>query len=319
MHREPQAVSWLPHTSVAETYIVAGPDAPSSSDSTRPHLLIEVPHGADTQALYDQLAAKLESPLPDRLEKFFWVNTDVAAFALGMRIAERFVERHPTRTALVIRCTIPRTFVDVNRVLDPDDSSGEDLERPKGLTPGMQPWITTPADQQRLYAMHREYTAFVARAYRGILGEPSEEPREGGPLALIPHTYAPRTVPIEVVDLDIVPALEAAYAPDAIEQAPLRAEIDFISATPEGEDLAPPGLVDALGPKLAALGHQVAHNHAYSLHPVTTGATWSNRWPGRVLCFEVRRDLVTHWEPFVAKKLQADAIDGIASAFADVL
>jgi hypothetical protein len=309
----PTDVAWLPTTDVAETYVCTGSAVSDPPERARPGLLIEVPHGADTQALYDQLEAQLTSPLPPRLEKFFWVNTDVAAFALALRIAERFVQRHPEKSALVVRCTIPRTFVDVNRVLD------DDAERPKGLTPGMQPWIRTPEDQQRLYAMHREYTAFAGRAYRAVLGPPGTEPRDDGPVALIPHTYAPRSVPITVVDMDIVGALEAVYAPGEIEKAPLRAEIDFITETPEGEDQSPPGLVDALVPKLAALGHQVAHNHAYSLHPVTMGAKWSGIWPGRVLCFEVRRDLVTHWDPFVVKALREDAIDGIAGAVASSL
>lgn len=285
---------------VAEVLRIDGPHADPEADPT---LLVEVPHGADTQAHYDHLREQLASPLPDRLERFFWVNTDVAAWDIGLRTAQRYVERVPTASALAIRCAIPRTFVDVNRVVG---------EAPRdGLTPGMQPWITDATDRRLLSGLHARYTALVKGAYRQVCG--------GGGLALIPHTYAPRSVPITSVGMDIVEQLERCYQPDAIEEAPLRSEVDLITVTPEGEDLAPPGLADALTPALAEIGLTVQHNHAYNLHPVTMGARWSNTWPGKVLCFEVRRDLVTKWEPFVAKSMRDDVIGRIADTLAGCL
>src|SRR5262245_51757336 len=83
----------------------AAPDAPLD-------LVIEVPHGATATADFTALAAQLTSPLPDDLVAFFHVNTDAGAPELAMAIAERFVADEPARTASVLRCRIPRTFID---------------------------------------------------------------------------------------------------------------------------------------------------------------------------------------------------------------
>src|SRR5512140_2195731 len=75
-------------------------------------LVIEVPHGATTTADFTTLAAKLTSPLPDGLVDFFHVNTDAGAPELAQAIAERFVADEPARSVAVLRCRIPRTFID---------------------------------------------------------------------------------------------------------------------------------------------------------------------------------------------------------------
>jgi hypothetical protein len=275
---------------------LADPTAPAG-------LLIEVPHGADTQAHYDALAGALVSRFPARLDRFFHVNTDVGAWQLGERVARRLVELVPTASILAIRCAIPRTFVDTNRVLGELPAAG--------MTPGIPPYVTDPADHTLLRALHARYTACVADAYQEVCG--------AGGLALIPHTYAPRTVPIEVIDERIVDELDRVYQPQILDVSPLRPEIDLITHTPEGEDLSPPGLAAELIAGFAAIGHHAQVGVSYSLHPSTQGAAWSRQYPGQVICFEVRRDLVTHWEPFVEKRIRVDAVERLAEVVVDAL
>lgn len=257
-----------------------------------PQLLIEVPHGADEQIHYDQLRAQLSSPLPERLEQFFWVNTDVGAYAIGRSIAEQIGV-----TAVVVRCLIPRTFIDVNRL----------LEGVGGMTPGLQPYVTDPHDQAFLRELHLRYTSTVEALYATV------------PRAVIPHTYAPRTVPIATVDADIVKNLEHHYAAGRIGLCPLRPEIDLITDTPEGVDLSPPHVAERLLRNLQQDGFEAVRGGSYNLHPATMGRVWSERRPGTVLCFEVRRDLVTHWDPFRAKPLRMDAVRGIAAHVVEAL
>lgn len=275
---------------------LADPAAPAA-------LLVEVPHGADSQAHYDALRARLRGPFPDRLERFFHVNTDVGAWQLGLRVAERVVEAAPRVSVLAVRCSVPRTFIDTNRVL------GEGVAR--GMTPGMPPYVRDPDDQALLNALHAAYTERASATYREVCA--------AGGLALIPHTYAPRSVPIEVIDDRIVDALEAVYAPGQIERCPLRPEVDLITRTPDGEEQAPEGLPEALITGLAAIGVHAQRGVSYTLHPSTQGAVWSRTWPGQVLCFEVRRDLVTEWVPFEEKQLRPDRIDAIAAVLADAI
>ncbi len=267
-------------------------------------LLVETPHGADTRAHYDALATRLRSPLPDHLERFFHVNTDEGAWAIARAAAEAFARRVPDASVLALRCVIPRTFIDVNRVLDADRSQDN-------LTPGLQPWITAPEDVALLTELHTRYTAIAAAAYAEVCG--------AGGRALIPHTYAPRSVPIARVDREIIDNLERVYQPGVIETAPLRAEIDLITETPEGEELAPEGLADRVSARLEALGYAVERNGAYTLHPVSTGARWSALYPRQVFGFEVRRDLVTYWEPFVPNRHRSEVIDALGEALAAAL
>ena len=62
---------------------------------------------------------------------------------------------------------------------------------------------------------------------------------------LLLHTYAPRTVDVEV-DLDIVRACARAYQPEVEPTWPLRPELDVISRALDGTDHAPAAVVDAL-------------------------------------------------------------------------
>lgn len=261
--------------------------------------LIEVPHGADEPRFYRFLESLLQSPLPDDLIAFFQVNTDVGSWALAEALVAELEGRGERVCA--IRCGIPRTFIDVNRVL---------TDAEEGFTPGLQPWITEPGDRLLLTGLHVAYTSVVRAAYHQICGR--------GGRALIPHTYAPRTVPITTVDATIVEQLRSYYDTERIEDCPLRPELDFITTTPDGEDLAIP-CVPALIERLKTVDIRAEAGGSYVLHPVTMGARWSADHPGQVLCFEVRRDVVTEWTPFAPQPLRHDRIRAIASALVDGL
>src|SRR2546423_12804549 len=73
-------------------------------------LLVEVPHGADRRAHYDDLRARLGGDLPADLHAFFHVNTDVGAGQYGRRAAERVVAALPRSSAPVCPCLCSLTF-----------------------------------------------------------------------------------------------------------------------------------------------------------------------------------------------------------------
>lgn len=291
--------------SVADVAHVRGRDA---RPDAAPDLLLEVPHGATRAAHFDALRAALAGAYPDDLRDFFFVNTDVGAPELAHRIAERFVAADPTRSAVVVRCLVPRTFVDCNRVVPPDAVGAS--SRPGQMTPGLMPWVRDDADRRLLLARHAAYAGLVARAAEATL------PRGR---ALLVHTYAPRSVDV-AVDERIVASLHDAYRPERVETWPLRAPVDLITRTPDGVFLADAGLVARARAGLASLGVAVAENEAYGLHPSTAAAALAARFPGTTLCFEVRRDLlVRRFTPFLEMTTDPEAVDRLAAPFATAL
>ena len=263
-------------------------------------LLIEVPHGATERRHFDAVAARLAGPLPAGLEAFFHVNTDEGAPELALALARRLAGDWRVR---VVRALIPRTLIDVNRVVGGEVAAG--------MTAGLPPYLRGAADRELLLGLHARYTDLAETAYRDTCG--------GGGLALALHTYAPRAVEIEVDD-DIVGALRAAYRPEVYGRWRERPEIDLITRTPEGEDLAPRALVEDLRESLRAAGHETAENEAYTLHPASTGHRHARRWPGRVLCVEVRRDLLGDpWVPFEESRIGAAAAERLAAPIAAAL
>src|SRR5262245_44400562 len=98
---------------VADVERIDGRDA---DPAATPCLLVEVPHGAETRAEYDALRGRLVGDLPADLHVFYHVNTDVGAYGYGRRAAERVIAAVPSRSALIVRARIPRTFIDVNRI-----------------------------------------------------------------------------------------------------------------------------------------------------------------------------------------------------------
>lgn len=248
-------------------------DGAEADPSAPPDLLVEVPHGADERAHYDALASRMQGRLPDDLHEFFHANTDLGAWELGRWVAHDLVRRDPRRSARLVRCLLPRTFVDTNRVLDAD-----------GLTRGLPSYIEDPRDRALLTSLHARYVALAEAAV-------DEVGRAGGFL-LLPHTYGPRTMGIDRVDANIVPALRAAWQPEAWASWPLRPEVDLINRDPEGNEHTSPGLCAALIEAYAQVALEAVEATTYTLHPASQGARFAVRYSGQSLCLEVRRDLL---------------------------
>lgn len=292
--------------SVAGVCEVAFVRGVAADPGAAPDLLLEVPHGATLARHFTALREQMVAPAPADLIDFFFVNTDVGAPELARAIAEQVVAAAPERTALVLTSQLPRTLVDCNRRLDPD-------ARPEAsdvgeLTPGLPPWITHPADQRLLLQLHAAYVRVAAAAFAAVCG--------GGGHALLAHTYAPRSLDVPVDD-HIVDHLRAAYAPGRVEQWPLRAEIDLITEDPDGRDLSPPAIARNAARELEAAGHQVEFGGTYKLHPSTQAFEFAERYPGRCLCFEVRRDLlVPEFVPFRELHVDVSKVAAMAGPFA---
>ena len=296
--------SWRSIPDVCELTLVRGPAARGE-----PSLLLEVPHGATRAEHFDALRAALAGDFPADLRDFFFVNTDVGAPELALRIAELVVAADPRRSAVVLRSLIPRTFVDCNRVIDAatkPKSSGRGE-----MTPGVHAWVRDPHDLELLLARYGAYRELVESACARVL--------EGGGLALMVHSYAPRSLDVPV-DERIVERLREEYQPGRIERWPLRPEVDLIADDPEGRTLASEALVGSVQRELAAAGVGVARCATYALHPVTLANTIAQRYPQRTLCFEVRRDLlVEEWTPFAEMHADAARVERIAAPLARAL
>ncbi|NVB38642.1 hypothetical protein G6O69_12445 [Pseudenhygromyxa sp. WMMC2535] len=273
-----------------------------------PSLLVEVPHGADERAHYEQLRGRLRGALPEDLEEFFFVNTDVGAWAYGRATAQALLAAEPKRAALIVRSLIPRTFVDCNRPADYGDGRlGEGA-----LTPGIPPYVRDADDRALLTTLHRRYVEAARQAYALVCG--------AGGLALVPHTYGPRTLGIDAIDDEIITKLRWACAPDRHDSWPLRAEVDLLTRDAEGRCYAPEGLEQALLDAFAAAGFSPVANEAYYIHPSTLGYTWSAQYPGQVLCLELRRDLlVAAWTPLAAMHVDAGKCARVAEVLAPAL
>ena len=271
-----------------------------------PDLVVEIPHGATATADFTALAAQLTSPLPAGLVDFFHVNTDIGAPELALALAERLVAEAPTRVVTVLRCRIPRTFIDCNRRMD---ASPEDFKAGK-VTPGLMPWITTPEDRALLRGLYERYVSAVDAVLAPAM------PRAA---LLLLHSYAPREVGVEV-DADIVQSLRAAYAPEVEPTWPLRPEVDLIGRDLAGVDWTPRGVSAALRAGLAEAGLTLADGATYPLHPSTLAHGHVMRWPGRALCVEIRRDLLADpFDPFAAMHIGPAKLARLVGPFATAL
>jgi hypothetical protein len=247
-------------------------------------LLIEVPHGATRKSEYDAVVSRLKSRLPDQLEHFFFVNTDIGAPEgaawLGRTLSSQGIN------VVVARCLIPRTFIDTNRVI----AQSEGGKLVGGMTPAVPGYIDSAEDAQWLTGQHARYHQVVHAAYqevcRGVDG-----------LALQLHSFSPRSVSIEQTDGNIVTALHAAYVPEVYAKWPERPPVDLITATPDGSFRTAPRLVDALLAAYLADGIAVKENGTYHLHPVAMGFEYARAYPHQVVCVELNRGLVA--DPFV--------------------
>ena len=270
-----------------------------------PQLVVEVPHGADELEHYVDLRGKLESDLPEGLIDFFCANTDVGAFAVGLRVAERVVAADPSRSAVVVRCLVPRTFVDTNRAVDAEDTLASG-----GLTPGIPPYITDEADLELLSALHRRYLKIAAAWLKPTL--------QAGGFALLPHTYGPRSMLIARVDRDIVNNIREAWEPDTWSSLPLRPEVDLLTRDVGGQLHAPAELIARLLESLAGIGAQAVENETYALHPATQGWRWARDFPDQSLCLEIRRDLlVERFDLLAPMTVDPQKVERFAAPIAD--
>ena len=105
--------NWSSIPDVCDVSLVRG-----ARSNGAPDLLLEVPHGATRAEDYHALRRALRGSYADDLAEFFFVNTDVGAPEVALRIAERVTAADPARCALVLRSRIPRTFIDCNRVIE---------------------------------------------------------------------------------------------------------------------------------------------------------------------------------------------------------
>lgn len=268
-------------------------------------LVIEIPHGATGDWEYQAVASQLRSVLPPSLIEFFHVNTDSGAAEIAVALAEQLCARGAVTQVIIVRSRIPRTFIDCNRVLGADAAT----YRSGGVTPGVPPWIVDPEDHALLLARYTAYQAVAQAALRAVC--------DRGGRALLLHTYAPRSVDVEVSP-GIVDDLHAAYAPERVERWPLRPEIDLIFRTPDGGQALGESVVTALSAAFATVGFTLAEGLTYPLHPVTTGFAHVAAWPGRVACVEVRRDLLTEaFVPFRQVQVDSARAARVATAFAE--
>lgn len=246
-------------------------------------LLIELPHGATRTADYAALRGRLVGELPADLEHFFYVNTDIGTPECAEWLA-RALELEGFG-ALVIRCAVPRTFIDCNRVVE-GSVAGAVVD---GLTPAVAAYITEALDRGLLEGLHRAYHEAVDRVYRQLCG--------AGGLALQLHSYAPRSVGIDRIDGGIVAALHRAYEPEVYGTWPERPAVDIICAGTDGTMWADPALVESVIAAYGAIGVEARENATYRLHPATMGYQYARAYPRQVLCVELNRGLLA--DPFV--------------------
>lgn len=265
-------------------------------------LVIEIPHGATTTADFTALAARLTSPLPDGLIDFFHVNTDAGAPELAVAVAAQLVGDSPARSVAILRCRVPRTFIDCNRRIE---ASASDFKAGK-VTPGLMPWITTPEDRALLRSAYDRYVGAVRDATAMLAAD--------GAMLLL-HTYAPRTVDVEVDD-QIVANLRRAYQPELAPSWPLRPEVDLIGREADGTSRLPVAVTETLRSELAAAGITLADSATYPLHPSTLAYDHVIAHPGRALCVEVRRDLLADpFDPFVEMTIGAAKVARLVGPF----
>lgn len=290
---------------VAHVEVIHGAEAAPEAE---PMLLLEVPHGADREVDYDLLRQQLVGTFPSDLKHFFFVNTDVGAWALARAIAASVIEQYPSCSVLLVRSLLPRTFVDCNRnTVSPPPST----QTPGALTPGLPSYVDDPTDRALLQQVHSRYVSLTDDACRWVL-------HNNGGLGMVVHSYAPRTVGIQQVDHNIVSELHRVYAPEVVESWPLRPEVDLITQDQHGRRLCPDGAVDAITRALAEQDVHATECATYHLHSSSRAATMSQQYPSRVMCFEVRRDLlVDAWTPFSEMLADRNKVSALAVPFAD--
>ena len=150
------------------------------------------------------------------------------------------------------------------------------------VTPGLPPYVRDPRDRALLLSRHAAWVEQLQACYQWVCGN--------GGLGLMAHSYAPRSVDVEVDD-QIVQSLRRAYQPEVEPTWPLRPEVDLIARDDQGVVRAAP-LVERLQRAFEADGFEVKLSATYPLHPSTLGYANIVKHEPRVACVEVRRDLL---------------------------
>ncbi|MCA9759564.1 MAG: hypothetical protein KDA27_27460 [Candidatus Eisenbacteria bacterium] len=272
-----------------------------------PDLLVEIPHGATRTRDYERLRARLSPSLPEDLVDFFHVNTDVGAPEYGLEVARQVVAGGGVRPllALVVRCLLPRTFIDTNRVAEDSSAATARTE----LNAAISEYVRDAKDVDLLVSLHQSYHDVADRAFDWVCG--------GGGIALAPHTYAPRSIQIDDFDEGIGKAIRAAYEPDVYDKWKVRPPVDLITLAPDGRDLSPRSVVDAIQKRYEAMDVGTAENDTYRLHPSTMAYRYADRYPGQVLCVELRRDyLADPFTPFAEMHVPKEKAERMAAPIA---
>jgi hypothetical protein len=291
-----------------------------------PRVAIEVPHGASGPDDYEAVARRLRSPLPDDLQAFYCVNTDVGSSEAAFAIAGQLADPHASellRQALrvlgseltlggaatvVVRSRIPRTFVDCNRLAGTSSAA----LKAGALTGLMAEYVTDPSDQSWLLELHAHYAHAAEAAFAQVCGN--------GGVGVSLHTYAPRSVGITTVDAGIVAALRAAYVPETYAQWPERPAVDLIHAATDGAVLLEPHAQADLVAGYRALGHEPGLSATYKLHPGTFGEKLARLYPLHTISLELRRDLLADpWDPFTAMRIDPARAEALAAPLSATL
>jgi hypothetical protein len=176
----------------------------------------------------------------------------------------------------------------------------------------MPPYITTERDAELLRRLHGAYVEQATRAFAEVCGN--------GGLAIILHSYAPRSVGIAKVDDRIVENLKQAYEPDRYRDWPVRPDVDLITETTDADCLAPRNLARGLRAQFEARGFEVGENDTYRLHPGTLGYVHSAEYRGRVLCVELNREcLAEPFTPFQQMRIGESKVRRMAASLAQAL
>ena len=153
--------------------------------------------------------------------------------------------------------------------------------RDGGVTLDCQGHITEDSDRQLLLERYQAYLDTATQLMETVCGR--------GGLALILHSYAPRSVGIASVGGDIVQQLHWAHQPVVFEDWPLRPVVDFIVGDPTGVVVTDQHWLDALSCYCVRKDCLSLLQETYPLHPVTTAHRFVMSYAPRVLCIEVRR------------------------------
>lgn len=306
---------------ILEVWEINGPEAPSQGT---PDVLIELPHGA-TKGIHLQRAKAFTRQYPgDRYDKFFYANTDQGSPEYGLHFAEclcnpAWVEQHQHQfeasavaflkakaarmRVLMIRALLPRTVVDVNRVWQMD----RDFQA-ANFTGVVGSYITDSDELAAIHQLYQQYQATVDRAHALVCGN--------GGVVFNLHTYAPISVAVPK-DADIVDVLESAYQPENYPTFPRRPEIQLITATPDGEVLAPVQLCAELVSRLQAADFEVVENDPFNLHPAAACSQRAAQYPGKVLVIEISRSLLASvFNPFIEMHIDPLKVDRVVEPMA---